>query len=76
MFHVKHVDVPTPLRRLRSSSGTVWDAPFATPKYWPAPARNEASSGPVSCCSWDRHSPNSVALSELLYPGDQIAHIW
>jgi 16S rRNA (guanine527-N7)-methyltransferase len=76
MFHVKHVDVPTPPPAAAKLFGAGLGRAVRYAQILAGAGVERGLIGPREAARlWDRHLLNSVALSELLDPGDQIADI-
>ena len=76
MFHVKHVDVPTPPPAAAKLFGDGLGRAVRYAQILAGAGVERGLIGPREAVRlWDRHLLNSVALSELLDPGDQIADI-
>ncbi len=76
MFHVKHVDVAAPPPTAAPLFGTGLDAAVRYAQILAGAGVERGLLGPREADRlWDRHLLNSVALAELLSPGEQIADI-
>ena len=76
MFHVKHVDVAAPPPAAAPLFGTGLDAAVRYAQILAGAGVERGLIGPREADRlWDRHLLNSVALAELLSPGEQIADI-
>lgn len=76
MFHVKHVDVPAPPPAAAKLFGDGLGRAVRYAQILAGAGVERGLIGPRERARlWDRHLLNSVALSELLDPGDQIADI-
>ncbi len=76
MFHVKHVDVPAPPPAAAKLFGDGLELALRYAQILAGAGVERGLIGPREADRlWDRHLLNSVALTELLDPGDQIADI-
>ena len=76
MFHVKHADVATPPPAAAPLFGTGLEAAVRYAQILAGAGVERGLLGPREADRlWDRHLLNSVALAELLSPGEQIADI-
>jgi 16S rRNA (guanine527-N7)-methyltransferase len=76
MFHVKHADVSAPPPGARAVFGDRLDDAQRYAQILAGAGVERGLIGPRETDRlWDRHLLNSVALTELLSPGDQIADI-
>ena len=76
MFHVKHVDVPAPPPAAAKLFGDGLGRALRYAQILAGAGVERGLIGPREADRlWDRHLLNSVALTELLDPGDQIADI-
>ena len=76
MFHVKHMDVATPPPAAAPLFGTGLEAAVRYAQILAGAGVERGLLGPREADRlWDRHLLNSVALAELLSPGEQIADI-
>lgn len=76
MFHVKHADVPAPPPEAAAVFGDGFECAQRYARILAGAGVERGLMGPREADRlWDRHLLNSVALIELLDPGNQIADI-